>query len=102
LKEVNTVYAHKHGLEFWSSICEPAGLFANNLYLSYGLLAAGYLGIGQFKFVLGYNILWFAIPFLPFWTYQLYQWKRQPKQHTLNAYNYILAKREASAALELN
>ena len=79
LREVNQVYGAKHGVEFWNHLCEPAGLWANNKMISYTLLGGAYLGLGHCKFVLGYNIFWLAFPFLPFWAFQFYQAKRQPK-----------------------
>ena len=67
-----------------------------------GLWALGTVVAGYAKFVKRYNILWFVAPYVPLWAYLFYNWGRQPTQEIENSYNFVLAKRSATAALEAN
>ena len=55
---------------------EPARIFAWRWLEMSSLVAAGW-GIALYaRFIKRYNILWFVAPFLPFYTYALYNWAR--------------------------
>lgn len=100
VSELNSVMAS--GRFYYKSNKEPAGIIAWNTYPLGGLLLAGYGIAGYAKFVRGYNNLWFAAAFAPFWTYALYNYVRQPAVEIENCYRYLLAKRAATCELQAN
>jgi hypothetical protein len=100
--ELNTVFGKRNYRFYLKSRKEPASITAWNI-LPLGALWGIGAGVAVYaKFVKGYNILWFAAPFIPVWTYLLYNWSRQPTQEIENCYRYLLAKRAATCELEKN
>ena len=80
----------------------PAKLYALNVPLMGGALGLGGAFCMYAKFVRGAGVLWLVGSVLPFATMSVYNHARQPEQHLLNCYNYILQKRVASVELEAN
>ena len=67
-----------------------------------GFWAAGTAMAGYGLFVKKYNMVWTFGPYLGLWIALLYNWARQPQQDLENKYKYIVAKRAATCALEMN
>ncbi len=65
-------------------------------------MGLGYAIGGFARFVRGYNNLWFAAGFVPFWAYAFYNYCRQPTVEFENCYRYLLAKRAATCELQAN
>lgn len=100
--ELNNVFGLNKGIYFTKGVKEPAALLGWRYAQLGGLWGLG-TGIALYaKLVKRYNILWFIAPYAPLWTYVFYNYSRQPTQDIENAYNYLLAKRAATAELEIN
>lgn len=100
--ELNCVVGYPNGSFYFKSMKDPAGLIQWNMY-TLGALYGVSVGIALYgRFVRGYNILWLAGGFAPFWTYAIYNYARQPYVELENCYRYLLAKRAATCELEAN
>lgn len=100
--ELNSVFGTRYGLFFTKGVKEPASIVAWRVMPFAALWGFG-AGVAAYgKFVKGYNILWLAAGFAPFWTYAVYNYFRQPTQNVENCYRYLLAKRAATCELDQN
>ena len=80
----------------------PAHLYSWNFPLLTAALGGG-VGIGAYGvFVRGTSIIWLIGGLVPFFSWAVYNHHRQPKQHLINHYEYILQKRVASVQMEAN
>lgn len=78
IKEINNVFGSKTGFSFSKGAKEPADIFVWRWIPLSALWLTGAGIAGYAKFVRGYNMLWFVGSFVPFATYLLYNWARQP------------------------
>ena len=99
MKEINNVVGWRYF--YTRSRAQPAHIFGwdKGMLLAWAF-GAGYAGFA--KFIKGYSIVWLIGPFVPLWTYLLYNWARQPTQEIENAYRFLINKRAATAAFEKN
>lgn len=100
--ELNKVFMMKNGSYYFKSWKEPAGIIAWNIYPLAALYGVAVALAGYARFIKGYNNLWLAAPFAPFWTFALYNYVRQPTVEIDNCFRYILAKRAATCELQAN
>jgi hypothetical protein len=97
--ELNQAFGSQNGSFYTKGNKEPASVMAWKIY-PLGLLYVAAVGIaGYAKIIRGYNNLWIAGAFAPFWTYVVYNWARQPTIEIDNCYRYLLAKRAATCEL---
>ena len=99
VKELNTVLGCPNGIYYVKGNKEPASLIGWNIYPLAALYGVSVSIAVYARFIRGYNNLWLAGGFVPFWTYALYNYARQPTQGIENSYNYLLAKRAATCEL---
>jgi hypothetical protein len=78
--ELNKVVGGPRGLYFTKGWKDPASIFGWNVYSLLALYGVSVSTAVYGRFVRGYNNLWLVAGFVPFWTYVLYNWARQPNQ----------------------
>lgn len=102
VSELNKVFGMSNGSFYVKGWKEPASIVAWKIY-PLALLYGAALGIGGYaRFVKGYNNLWLIAGFVPFWSYVLYNYARQPTIEIDNCFRYLLAKRAATCELQAN
>jgi hypothetical protein len=98
VSECNSVHGGRY--YFTKGNKAPASIYGWRWPELLSLWGLGTLAAGYGKFVKGYNILWFVGPYVPLWSFILYNHTRQPSQQLENCYKFILAKRSATCELE--
>lgn len=102
VSELNKVLGLPSGRFYFKSNKEPAGIIAWNIYPLLALYGVSVAIAGYARVVRGYNNLWLAAGFAPFWTYAVYNYFRQPTIEIDNCYRYLLAKRAGTCELQAN
>lgn len=74
--ELNKVFMMQNGSFYFKSWKEPAGIVAWKIYPLAILYGVSVAIAGYARIIRGYNNLWIAAGFIPFWTYALYNYVR--------------------------
>jgi len=76
LKEVHSVIGEPNGHYYTKGVKEPALIYSWN-WKPISALWATAVGVSLYALTIKrYNITWLYFPFVPLWTYLLYNWAR--------------------------
>ena len=100
--ELNAVLGKESGYSYKKKLFSQNELRAYNKNINTAIALCSTSAVVYFRFVAGYNMLWFVAPFTPLVTYIAYQMGSQPKEQLNSCYRYLLAKRAATCEHEKN